>query len=87
MEKEYIRCSECEYCRESRRVGNTRSGFTCEHRDSGYIHHYFVTHKIQKMEGFLGYGERYSHEVPLKTSPAWCPKKAGPGDIPVSSGF
>ena len=76
MKKEIIRCSECEYCRESKWIGNTRSSFTCGHPDGDYIHKYFVTHKIQKMERFLDYGKRYSHEVPLKTSPAWCPKKA-----------
>lgn len=76
MAKEIMRCSECGHCTEFRPVGNTRSKFTCEHPDGNYIHQYFVIHRIKKMERFLDYGERYSHEVPLKTSPAWCPRKA-----------
>ena len=76
MVKKVFKCSECEHCREFKRVGNARSEFTCEHPDGDYIHKYFVTHRIQKMERFLDYGKRYSHEVPLKISPAWCPKKA-----------
>lgn len=29
-----------------------------------------------RCKGFIGFGARYSEEVPVKTSPAWCPKKA-----------
>ncbi|HIW80276.1 MAG TPA: hypothetical protein H9742_01925 [Candidatus Acetatifactor stercoripullorum] len=72
-----IRCADCEYCKEFRKTGNIRSDFTCEHPDKEYIRKYFKEHKIQKMEGFLGFGTRYSREVPIKTSPAWCPKKVG----------
>ena len=32
------------------------------------------------MPGFLGYGARYSDAVPIKTAPAWCPKKKAPKD-------
>ncbi len=74
--KRIIRCSECGYCREFRPVRNTRSSFTCEHLDSDYIHQYFLKHKMQRMERFIAYGERGSHEVPLKTSSRWGPRKA-----------
>ena len=70
-----IKCSNCEHCREFRPVGNTRSQFTCEHPDYAHIRDYFRAHNIHKMERFLGFGARFSTEVPIKTSPAWCPKK------------
>lgn len=72
-----IKCANCEYCKEFRPVGNTRSNFTCEHPDHEYIRNYYREHKIHKMDGFIGFGAKYSEEVPIKTSPAWCPKKAG----------
>lgn len=72
-----IRCADCEHCREFRPVGNTRSNFTCEHPDREYIRNYYKEHNIYKMEGFIGFGAKYSEKVPIKTSPAWCPKKAG----------
>ena len=72
---EVIKCSNCEHCREFRPVGNKRSQFTCEHPDYTYIRDYFREHNIHKMERFLGFGARFSTEVPIKTSPAWCPKK------------
>lgn len=75
MKKEIIRCSECGYCREFRKVGNTRSSFTCGHPDTEYVRKYYKEHRITKMEGFIGYGKMFSEEVPIKTSPAWCPKK------------
>ncbi len=75
MKKNNIKCSECEHCNELRTVGNTRSGFSCGHPDQKYIYDYFAEHKIAKMAGFLGFGKRWAHEVPVKTSPAWCPKK------------
>ena len=75
MEEKVIKCSECEYCRESRPIGNTRSNFTCEHPDNEYIRKYYREHRLTKAEGFIGFGMRYSEEVPIKTSPAWCPRK------------
>lgn len=72
-----IRCADCEHCKRYRRVGNARSQFTCEHPNQRYIADYFRTHKMKKMEGVIGFGAKYSEEVPIKTSPAWCPKKAG----------
>lgn len=71
MEK--IRCSECEYCKEYRRPGNRRSEYTCEHPEQRYILDYFFGHKIRKTCSFLNFGK--PGEVPVKTSPAWCPKK------------
>ena len=75
MEKKIIRCSECEHCKEFRKIGNTRSDFTCEHPDGEYITKYYQEHRITKMPGFIGFGRPFREEVPIKTSPAWCPKK------------
>ncbi len=75
MKKEKIKCSECEYCKEARYHKRDSSDFTCEHSDREYIREYFEEHRMQKMAGYLGSGKRYSHEVPVRTSPAWCPKK------------
>lgn len=72
MEKK-IKCSECEHCEENRRWGNSRSEYTCNHPDQGYIIDYFKEHHISKMAGFLNFGK--PGEVPVKTSPAWCPRK------------
>lgn len=73
--KQIIRCSECEFCKELRKIGNTRSEFVCAHPDEEHIRKYFEDHKIKKMPGFIGFSKAYSHEVPVKTSQAWCPKK------------
>lgn len=73
--KKNIKCSECRHCRGYKKPGNTRSSFACEHPDTDYIRKYFQERRIKKMEGFLGYGEPFSEECPIKTSPAWCPKK------------
>lgn len=70
-----IRCAECEHCKRFRKVGNKRSSFLCEHPDQRYIVDYFREHRMKKSPGFLEYGEPFSKEVPIKTSPAWCPKK------------
>lgn len=75
MKGNNIKCSECGHCNELRPVGNTRSEFTCKHPDGEYIREYFEKHKIQKMPRFIGFGARHSHEVPIKTAPAWCPRK------------
>lgn len=73
--KEPIKCSDCEHCSGYRRFGNTRTNFSCKHPDQRYIHDYFMKNGIKKMPGFLGFGAVRSDTVPLKTSPAWCPKK------------
>lgn len=75
MEKQIIKCSECEYCEGIRPFGNTRSRFTCEHPDREYIREYYRQHKINKLKGFIGFGEKWSDIVPIKTSPNWCPRK------------
>lgn len=74
-QKQIIKCSECEYCEGIRPRNNTRTNFSCGHPDQQYILDYFTKNKIRKMPGFLDYGTAYSTTVPLKTSPAWCPKK------------
>lgn len=71
-----IKCVECEHCREYRKLGNERSEFTCKHPRQRYIIDYFENHRIQKMPGFIGFGERFKDKPSIKTSPAWCPKKA-----------
>ncbi len=76
MQKRNIKCSECEFCKDRGRPENSRPSFWCEHPDTKYIADYFSHHRIQKMEGFLCFGKPWSHEVTIKTSPAWCPKKA-----------
>lgn len=73
--KEVPKCSECEYCKELRPAGNTRSNFMCKHPDDVYIRKYFEEHKITKMHGFIGFGKRFSDVPPIKTSPAWCPRR------------
>ena len=70
---EKIRCSNCIHCEEHRRLGNSRSEYTCGHPDKRYILDYFREHHINKMPGFLNFGK--PGEIPVKTSPAWCPKK------------
>ncbi len=74
-QKQTIKCSECEYCNGLRPVRNTRTEFTCTHPDQGYIKDYFHKNRINKMPAFIGFSARYSDAVPIKTAPAWCPKK------------
>lgn len=75
MQKSKIKCCECKYCKETRRWGNTRSEFSCNHPDKSYISHYFKEHQISKNVGFIAFGKAGSSLVPVKRSPAWCPKK------------
>ena len=70
-----IKCSECEYCNGLCPVRNTRTEFTCIHPDQSYIKDYFNKKRINKMPAFIGFSARYSDVVPIKTAPAWCPKK------------
>ena len=51
---------------------------SCTHPDQRYIQDYFSRKNMRKMPGFIGFGERYSEEVPVRTAPAWCPKKRAP---------
>lgn len=74
-QKQTIKCSECGYCSGLRPVGNTRTEFTCTHPDRDYLKNYFHEKRINKMLAFIGFGARYSNVVPIKTAPAWCPKK------------
>lgn len=78
--KNTIKCSGCQHCSGLRKVGNTRTRFTCSHPDQGYIKDYFYEKRMHKMPGFLGFGARYSDAVPIKTAPAWCPEKKAPKD-------
>ena len=74
--KKSIKCSKCEYCQGFRSAGVVRTSFFCNHPDTQYIHDFFIKKRIKKMERFLGYGARYSDEVPMRYSPTWCPKKS-----------
>lgn len=74
---EKIRCIDCEHCKDLRNIGNTRGSFHCEHPNKGYIDEYFENHNIQKMPGFIAFGKVFDDKPNIKTSPAWCPKKAG----------
>lgn len=73
--KQTIKCSECQHCNHFRPWNNTRTEFTCEHPDREYIRLYFAKNRITKMPGFIGFGKAHSNIVPIKSSPAWCPKK------------
>lgn len=73
--KQTIKCSACNHCSGFRPLGNTRTKFTCAHPDQEHINDYFHKNRINKMPGFIGYGAGYSDVVPIKTAPAWCPKK------------
>ena len=75
MNKEKIRCKDCEYCKCIGGLRATRGEFFCEHPDYEYIDEYFRRKRMAKMPRFLGFGKPYSKEVPIKTSPAWCPLK------------
>lgn len=72
-----MKCTECEHCRGSKGRYAERSGFHCEHPNHEYVANYFKEHKIQKMTGFIGFGAVYADKPNIKTSPAWCPRKAG----------
>ncbi len=75
MDKKVIRCSLCDYCKGYMRRKNTRMEFLCEHPDKEYISNYYKEHRIKKFEGFIGFEKSYNGEVPIKSSPAWCPRK------------
>jgi hypothetical protein len=76
MKKSDIKCSECEFCKGSKGRYADRIGFFCEHKNTSHISEYFKKHRMTKMEGFIAFGERFSDKPSIKTSPAWCPKKA-----------
>lgn len=65
------KCDNCEYCKGYKR--STRKGFHCEHPNQKYIIEYFDKNNIQKMHGFIGFGESFSDAPKNKTTPKWCP--------------
>lgn len=75
MDKKVIKCSECEHCIGRRPNGNRSKSFWCYHPDQEHISKYYKEHKVTKAEGFIGFGKAWDEEVPVKTSPGWCPKK------------
>lgn len=74
--KDKPKCTECKYCTDYAPIKNTRRAFSCEHPNKDYILDYFKGHRIQKMPGFISFGEPFADKPSIKTSPAWCPKKA-----------
>lgn len=76
MADKIIRCSECEYCKGYNSGYATRKRFYCKHENQQYISDYFETHKIFKETGFIAFSTVYGCKPTIKTSPAWCPKKA-----------
>lgn len=70
-----IRCADCEYCEGVECKFTARSSFYCQHPDKKHIYDYFKKHRMRKSPGLIGTGEPFLKEVPVKTSPAWCPKK------------
>lgn len=74
--KKIIRCKDCEYCKVSGgSYSANRNDCYCEHPDYEYISKYFDEHRMVKMPAFLGFTKPFSKEVPVKTSPKWCPLK------------
>ena len=67
-------CDNCEHCFGYRNA--TRRGFLCNHPNQSYIVDYFLKNKIQKMPGFIGFGEKFATVPKNKTTPKWCPKKS-----------
>lgn len=67
-------CDKCEYCLGLKH--DTRKGFHCKHPNQNHINDYFKEKKIQKMPGFIGFGENFADVPKNKTTPKWCPKKA-----------
>ncbi|MBP3342292.1 MAG: hypothetical protein J6K99_07180 [Peptococcaceae bacterium] len=76
MADKTIRCVDCEYCRDFRPLGNTRGSFYCKHENQKYIYDFCKWHGFQKQPGFIGFGKSFENKPTIKTSPAWCPKKA-----------
>lgn len=67
-------CYECDFCKDNRRAGNTRGAYYCKHPNQSYIIDFFKQHKINKMPGFIGFGQKYENYPSNKTTPKWCPK-------------
>lgn len=76
MADKTIKCSECEYCKGYSKGYAHRKQFYCEHENQQYINSYFESHKISKKPGFIAFSAVYGCKPTIKTSPAWCPKKA-----------
>lgn len=79
MDNKTIRCSECEYCEKRIKGYATRKQFYCKHENQQYIYDYFESHNISKEPGFIAFSTVYGCKPTIKTSPAWCPKKADSG--------
>lgn len=77
MDKENVKCKDCEFCRcwKGRKFGvfnYTRYEYYCENPE---------THKLRDKQGypinnFIGYGDKTrENKLTLKTSKKWCPLK------------
>lgn len=74
-----IKCFECGLCEMYRGSYGmfSRGRFYCDHPDQDYINEFFNEHRLSSRPGFICYGTVGSDDIPLKTSPRWCPKKKG----------
>lgn len=66
------RCQTCPHLKGTRRVGNSRTAYSCGHPDQAYIEEYFKKNHIQKMPGFLAFGHG---QLPMKRTVKWCPEE------------
>lgn len=68
------RCQTCPHLKSFRRIGNSRTEFSCGHPDQRYIEDYFKKHKMVKTPGFLAFGHG---QLPMKRTVKWCPEERG----------
>lgn len=73
--KENPICNKCEF-KKVKTYENLSDAY-CEHPDREHIEQMYKESKSHGKVGFLGYVKPWDkeHQVYLKTSPRWCPKK------------
>ena len=68
-------CFLCEFAEAMGKRGNTWAPTYCNHPNEEHIKNYRKTHNVKSAERFVGWTNRYSKELTIKTRPRWCPKK------------
>jgi hypothetical protein len=68
-------CFLCEFTEAISRIGNKWAPTFCNHPDSMFIENYRKTHNVKSAERFIGWTNRYSKELTIKTRHRWCPKR------------
>lgn len=70
-------CKDCEYKRfyDGQITLARRARVLCKHPDQDYIEKYCKENRIGKMPGFICYTIIDTLELPIKSSPRWCPLK------------